>query len=194
MYNLLKSLVSLALAGLLTLPGVTPAGSVERSGQEEFRAVWVATVYNLDYPSKGTANAAALRREADEILQTCAQWGMNAVILQVRPTCDAFYPSQLFPWSRYLTGTPGTAPTGGFDPLAYWVEQAHALGLELHAWVNPYRVTRGGEAETSTLSPDNPAVLHPDWVVEYEDNYYLNPGLPQVRELVIQGAEELVRN
>ena len=97
MYNLLKSLVSLALAGLLTLPGVTPAGSVERSGQEEFRAVWVATVYNLDYPSKGTANAAALRREADEILQTCAQWGMNAVILQVRPTCDAFYPSQLVP-------------------------------------------------------------------------------------------------
>ena len=89
MYNLLKSLVSLALAGLLTLPGVTPARSAERSGQEEFRAVWVATVYNLDYPSKGTANAAALRREADEILQTCAQWGMNAVILQVRPTCDA---------------------------------------------------------------------------------------------------------
>ena len=160
MYNLLKSLVSLALAGLLTLPGVAPARSAERSGQEEFRAVWVATVYNLDYPSKGTANAAALRREADEILQTCAQWGMNAVILQVRPTCDAFYPSQLFPWSRYLTGTPGTAPTGGFDPLAYWVEQAHALGLELHAWVNPYRVTRGGEAETSTLSPDNRSEEH----------------------------------
>ena len=72
---------------------------------------------------------------------------MNAVILQVRPSADALYPSELYPWSKYLTGTQGTAPKNGFDPLAYWVERAHALGLELHAWINPFRITKGGAAE-----------------------------------------------
>ncbi len=192
MIGLWKPLAALILAGALLLPGGAP---VEQAAapREEVRAVWVATVYNLDYPSKASTDPAALRREADEILQGCVDMGMTAVILQVRPSCDALYPSKLFPWSRYLTGEQGTAPGGGFDPLAYWVERAHALGLELHAWINPFRVTKGGEAEFAALSPDNPAVLHPDWVVVHDGNYYLNPGLPQVRELVIQGAEELAR-
>jgi len=184
-----KSLVTLILAGLLALPVQLPRGSA----QEEVRAVWVATVYNLDYPARGTTDAGTLRREADEILQGCVEMGMNWVILQVRPTCDALYPSELFPWSRYLTGRQGSAPSGGFDPLAYWVARAHELGLELHAWINPYRVTRGGQSDYDALSPESPALLHPDWVVEHDGNYYLNPGLPQVEELVLQGAEELAR-
>lgn len=188
-----NSLVALILAGLLALPGMPPAQAGGTTVQEEVRAVWVATVYNLDYPARGTTDAGALRREADEILQGCAEMGMNWVILQVRPTCDALYPSDLFPWSRYLTGRQGSAPSGGFDPLAYWVERAHALGLELHAWINPYRVTRGGQGDYDTLAPNSPALLHPDWVVEHDGNYYLDPGLPQVEELVLQGAEELAR-
>ena len=188
-----NSLVALILAGLLALPGALPAQAHGAPVQEEVRAVWVATVYNLDYPARGTTDAGALRQEADEILQGCAEMGMNWVILQVRPTCDALYPSDLFPWSRYLTGRQGSAPSGGFDPLAYWVERAHALGLELHAWINPYRVTRGGQGDYDTLAPNSPALLHPDWVVEHDGNYYLDPGLPQVEELVLQGAEELVR-
>lgn len=171
--------------------GTETQGSVARDG---LRAVWVSSVYNLDYPSKGTADPAALKQEADSILKNAAELGMNAVFLQVRPSCDAFYPSELFPWSRYLTGDQSTAPKSKFDPLEYWVEQAHALGLELHAWLNPYRVTKGGQAEFDALSSKSPAKQHPEWVVEYEKNYYLNPGLPEVRELVVQGAEEIVRN
>ena len=188
---------ALVLTGLMTLPhqepGASAAGTAARS-EEEFRGMWVASVYNLDYPSKATTDPAVLRAEADEILQGCLDMGMTAVILQVRPSCDALYPSELFPWSRYLTGAAGMAPSGGFDPLDYWVERAHALGLELHAWINPYRVTKEGASERAALPAGHPAALHPEWVVEYEGNYYLDPGLPEVRELVIQGAEELVRN
>ncbi|MCI8478059.1 MAG: family 10 glycosylhydrolase [Oscillospiraceae bacterium] len=174
----------------------TSAGTGTKTPQteQELKAVWVATVYRLDYPSQATTNAAVLQQEADEILQNCAALGMNAVFLQVRPSADALYPSTLFPWSRYLTGSQTAAPSGGFDPLAYWVDRAHALGLELHAWINPYRITRGGQAEFDTLAPSSPAKLHPDWVIQHEGNFYFDPSLPQVQELVIQGAEELCRN
>ncbi len=173
-------------------PGESP--SQPDVAHEGLRAVWVSSVYNLDYPSKATADPAALRREADKILADAAQMGMNAVILQVRPSSDAFYPSELFPWSAWLTGVQGVAPGESFDPLDYWVEQAHAMGLELHAWINPYRVTKKGEGEFAALAQSNPAKQNPSWVVEYEKNHYFDPGLPQVRELVIQGAEEIARN
>ena len=153
-----KRLCALLLAAALLLLPSLAAGGGQSIG---FRAVWVATVYNLDYPAKGTTDAQALRAQADAILQNSADMGMNAVILQVRPSCDALYPSALFPWSRYLTGDQNAAPQGGFDPLAYWVERAHALGLELHAWVNPFRVTKGGQTEFDALSPSSPAKLHP---------------------------------
>ena len=194
---------TLALSGgaLLAKPAASAASyspaapqAAPVSADEEFRAVWVATVYRLDYPSQATTDPAVLKRDADAILQECVELGMNAVILQVRPSADALYPSDYYPWSRYLTGTQGTAPRNGFDPLEYWVERAHALGLELHAWINPFRLTKSGESELAALDAKSPAVQHPEWVVECDGNYYLNPGLPEVRELVIQGAEELVRN
>lgn len=183
--------VLLLAALLLSAPAAALADDPLR---KELRAVWVSSVYNLDYPSKPTADPKTLKAEADAILKTCADLGMTAVFLQVRPSCDALYPSQYYPWSKYLTGVAGTAPSGGFDPLKYWVDEAHALGLELHAWVNPFRITKGGAEELAALPKNSPAVLHPDWVVEFDENYYLNPGLPEVRELVIKGAEELVKN
>ena len=183
---------ALALAGL-GLAAQSPAAAAQAKRADEFRAVWVATVYRLDYPSQATTDPAVLKRDADAILQGCVDMGMNAVILQVRPSADALYPSELYPWSKYLTGAQGTAPKNGFDPLAYWVERAHALGLELHAWINPFRITKGGAAEFQALTANHPAKLHPDWVVEYEGDYYFNPGLPEVREYIVRGAEELAR-
>ena len=189
---------ALAVAGgtLLANPAASAAAHAPQASAagEEFRAVWVATVYRLDYPSQATADPAVLKRDADAILRQCAELGMNAVILQVRPSADALYPSDYYPWSKYLTGAQGLAPEGGFDPLDYWVERAHELGLELHAWLNPFRITKGGQAEFDSLAAGHPAKVHPEWVVEYEDNFYFDPGLPQVREYIIQGAEALARN
>ncbi len=185
---------ALLLTGGCSKTGGEAAPVRASNAREDMKAVWVSSVYNLDYPAKGTTDPSALKREADRILENAAEMGMNAIILQVRPSCDALYPSELFPWSRYLTGSQSAAPKSGFDPLEYWVEQAHALGLELHAWLNPYRITKAGRAELDEMSDKSPAKQNPGWVVEYEKNFYLNPGLPEVRELVIMGAEEIVRN
>ena len=190
-----KLTLALLAAALLFTAACSPsAGAASHPGRDDMRGVWVATVYNLDYPNSATTDATQLKAQADEILRNCAELGMNTVFLQVRPSADALYPSKLFPWSKYLTGGQDKAPSGGFDPLAYWVSRAHALGLELHAWINPYRVTKGGQAEYDALSASSPAKQHPEWLVKYEDNYYFDPALPQVRELVIQGVEELCRN
>ena len=104
-------LLALVLVCVLTL--VTPAFAAP-SASEEMRGVWVSSVYNLDYPSSPTTDPDKLRAEADEILDNCVKWGLNAVFLQVRPSGDALYKSDLFPWSKYLTGTQGTAPKNGF--------------------------------------------------------------------------------
>lgn len=187
-------LLALALACVLTL--VTPAfaaGTPSASG--EMRGVWVSSVYNLDYPSSPTTDSDKLKAEADEILDNCVKWGLNAVFLQVRPSGDALYKSDLFPWSKYLTGSVGTAPQDGFDPLEYWVEAAHKRGLELHAWINPYRITRSKDTEWNSLPSTHPAKMNPDWVVKYSDgNYYFDPGIPEVRDLVTRGAVEIVQN
>lgn len=187
-------LLALVLACVLTL--VTPAFAAgTSSASEEMRGVWVSSVYNLDYPSSPTTDPDKLKAEADEILDNCVKWGLNAVFLQVRPSGDALYKSDLFPWSKYLTGSVGTAPQDGFDPLEYWVEAAHKRGLELHAWINPYRITRGKDTEWNSLPSTHPAKMNPDWVVKYSDgNYYFNPGIPEVRDLVTRGAVEIVQN
>ena len=192
----LRHIIPLLLAAALLLTGACSqqASAGNSVARDDMRAVWVSTVYNLDYPTQATTDAAQLKAQADQILQDCAEMGMNAVILQVRPTADALYPSELFPWSRYLTGGQDKAPSDNFDPLAYWVSRAHALGLELHAWINPYRITRGGQSDYDALSASSPAKQHPEWVVQYENNYYFDPALPEVRELVIQGVEEICRS
>lgn len=157
------------------------------------RGLWVATVLNLDYPSAPTTDPEVLKAEATTILDDALDMGMNAVFLQVRPCSDALYPSAIFPWSRYLTGAQGVEPEDGFDPLDFWVTESHARGIELHAWINPYRITR--EKDHADLTPSHPAVLHPEYVVQHSDgNWYFDPGVPEVRELVIQGVLEIARN
>ncbi|MCI8441046.1 MAG: family 10 glycosylhydrolase [Provencibacterium sp.] len=174
------------LAAALCLPA-------SAAQEERWRAVWVSSVYNLDYPLTASADAGKLRSEADAILDGCSEMGMNAVILQVRPSADALYPSDLFPWSAYLTGDQQTAPEEGLDPLLYWLEGAHARGMQLHAWINPYRITTRREEEFASLAPQHPARLHPDWVVRYTDgNYYFDPGVPEVRRLVADGVREIL--
>lgn len=181
------------LPGWQTGEAEAAATATTPTSDKEMRGVWVSTVINLDYPSEPTTSADELRKQADAILDNAAEFGFNAVFLQVRPCADALYKSEIYPWSIYLTGQQGVAPNSGFDPLAYWVEGAHKRGLELHAWINPYRITKS-LAEWDKLAASSPAKKHPEWTVLYKDNYYFNPALPEVRQLVIDGAVELAQN
>lgn len=182
------------LSVILVLAMLVPAAYAAQPAQDGMRGVWVSSVANIDYPSQQGLSADQLKSEADTILNNIAAMGLNTVFLQVRPSADALYQSALFPWSRYVSGTTGQAPDGDFDVLAYWVEGAHSRGLQLHAWLNPYRITRDGKEELDSLPETSPAKQHPEWVVEYEGNYYFNPGLPAVQQLVVDGAAEIVRN
>ena len=166
---------------------------------EDFRAVWVASVLNLDFPSRRNLNELAMKREIDEIVSRSVELGLNAIIFQVRPTGDSFYKSEIFPWSHWLTGTQGQDP--GFDPLEYWIEACHANDLELHAWLNPYRIihTSTNSSDPNTLSPDNPVYQNPDLAVAWTNTngnsgLFLDPGLPEVRKLIIDGISEIIRN
>ncbi len=161
---------------------------------EEIRACWVATAYAIDYPEQPTTDADALRSRCDAILDSAQAAGCNTIYLQVRPSADALYPSELFPWSRYLTGECGTPPSDDFDPLAYWLEQAHTRGMRLEAWINPYRICAGenAAADFDALPDSAPAKQHPEWVVACDGGYYFNPGLAEVRQLICDGVQEIV--
>ena len=182
------------LSIVLVLTLIFSSSGAVQTAQDGMRGVWVSTIYNIDYPSAQGLSVDALKSEADTVLDNIAAMGLNTVFLQVRPSADALYPSKIFPWSRYISGTVGQAPDGDFDVLAYWVEGAHSRGLQLHAWINPYRITKDGQSEWDALPENSPAKQHPEWVVEYADNYYFNPGLPAVQQLVVDGATEIVKN
>ena len=185
--------ISTLFLTMVMLTGLLPA-STASSAEQELRGVWVATVYQIDYPARATTDAESLKTWADSILDRVQQMGFNAVFLQVRPTADSFYSSDIFPWSKYLSGKQGQAPEGGFDPLAYWVDAAHRRGIALHAWINPYRIATS-QTDFDAMVDTHPAKQHPDWVVKYKNGqYYFNPGLPEVRELVTQGVAEIVQN
>ncbi len=156
---------------------------------EEVRGVWVATVANIDFPSKNSLTAAQLKTEIDAVMDNIVQLGLNTVYFQVRPCGDALYPSNLYPSSAYVVKKQGDALP--LDILEYAIQSAHERGISFHAWINPYRVT-SGTASTSGLAANNPAKLHPEWVLTDGKQLYLNPGLPEVRQYIIDGVMEIV--
>lgn len=179
-----------AILVVLTILGTIPtyAATVE----DEFRAVWVGTVFGLNYPSKPTTDSNILKQDAIEILDNIKGMGFNTIIFQVRPASDSLYKSDIFPWSQYLTGTQGIAPDNNFDPLEFFIQQSHERGLKFHAWLNPYRVT-ASENEFDKLSPTNPAVVRKDLTVTHTNNkVYWNPGEPEARQFVLDGVKEIV--
>lgn len=169
-----------------------------RAAEDEMRGVWISSVLNLDYPSAPGLAQKQLAGEIDSILDTMEAAGLNAAFFQVRPCADSLYPSKIFPYSAYLTGEQGRSPDGRFDPLAYLVEQAHARGIQVHAWLNPYRVTQNSpgslEAGLQQLADWHPARQDPSLVRLWGGNLYFDPGLPAVRDLVVAGAREIAEN
>jgi uncharacterized lipoprotein YddW (UPF0748 family) len=157
--------------------------------KREFRAVWVATVNNIDWPSKPGLSADQQKKEALNILNLHSKNGMNAIIMQIRPASDAFYKSDLEPWSRYLTGTQGVAPQPFYDPLRFWIDECHKRNMEFHAWLNPFRVAQNAN---EPLAASHIAFKHPDWIVSYGNKLYFDPGIPQACEFVVKVVCDIV--
>ncbi|PSR13896.1 MAG: hypothetical protein DA408_14990 [Bacteroidetes bacterium] len=176
----------------LSLNAQTVAYQRLQAPKRELRAAWVATVLNIDYPQKPSANPIALKEQYRNLLDQLEAMGLNAVIVQVRPAADAFYPSAYAPWSTYLTGRQGAAPQDDFDPLAFMIEETHRRSMEFHAWINPYRASMN--MDTASLFLTHPVFQHPDWLVAYGGKMYFNPGIPAVRQHLVDVVGELVDN
>ncbi|HXT15242.1 MAG TPA: family 10 glycosylhydrolase [Gemmatimonadaceae bacterium] len=175
----------------LLLFGATPGeAQAPPAIQREFRAIWVATVANIDWPSKPGLSTWDQQRELLAILDRAASLHLNAVILQVRPGADAFYASPYEPWSQFLTGRQGRAPEPPWDPLAFAVEQAHKRGLELHAWFNPYRAayTRDTAFAASHITQKDPAAI---W--RYDRFLWMDPGDADVRRRSVRAIVDVAK-
>ncbi|MEU8247369.1 family 10 glycosylhydrolase [Nonomuraea sp. NPDC048916] len=148
--------------------------------KRQLRAMWISSVANIDWPSRTGLSVSAQQAEFRAWLDLAVHKRMNAVMVQVRPTADAFWPSPYEPWSQWLTGTQGGNP--GYDPLAFMVSEAHARNLELHAWFNPYRIAN--HDDPSKLVASHPARQHPAWRFAYGGKLFYNPGIPEVRDFI----------
>ncbi|MFC4533428.1 glycoside hydrolase family 10 protein [Sphaerisporangium dianthi] len=157
--------------------------------KRQLRGVWIATVHNVDWPSKTGLDAARQQAEYVRILDNAVKRNLNAVFVQVRPASDAIYKSPYEPWSQWLTGTAGRDP--GWEPLPFLIAEAHKRGLEFHAWFNPYRAA--DKDNLAKLPANHPARLHPGWVVKHEGRLYYNPGLPEVRAHTVKVIKDVVQ-
>ncbi len=157
---------------------------------ENVQAAWMATVYNIDFPSVRN-DAYAQMKEFDEKLDRLQALGINTIVVQVRPSGDALYESIYNPWSAVLTGTQGKDP--GYDPLAHMIESAHTRGMALHAWLNPYRVTTSG-TDVSQLAITHSARLNPDWLITANDALYYNPEKSAVKNHIVNTVYEIISN
>jgi uncharacterized lipoprotein YddW (UPF0748 family) len=165
-----------------------PVSEIPPQITREFRAAWVASVHNIDWPSKSGLSATAQKAEARAILDKLVSLRMNAVILQVRPHADALYQSNLEPWSPWLTGTMGKSP--GYDPLSYWIEQGHARGIEIHAWFNPFRALSNASHPCST---GHISRTRPDLVLRYGSMLWCDPSHPETRSKALAAILDVVR-
>lgn len=180
------SLIRIAYTLALSLAVATAPAQV----RPELRAVWVATVVNIDWPSAGNYSSSLQQEEFIRLLDTHKANGMNAIVVQIRPSGDAFYPSPFEPWSQWLTGTQGKPPTPYYDPLAFMIAETHKRNMEFHAWMNPYRAEfKIGE---SSISPTHITRLHPDWFLSYGDKRYFDPGNKEVQRFVTHIVRDVV--
>ncbi|HYO10650.1 MAG TPA: family 10 glycosylhydrolase [Tepidisphaeraceae bacterium] len=161
----------------IAAPGKSADASEPPPAMREFRAAWVATVGNIDWPSRPGLTTEQQQKEAIQILDRSKEINLNAIVLQVRTTADALYESKLEPWSAFLTGTMGKAPDPYYDPLKFWIEQAHARGIELHAWFNPYRTRY--QASKVVPSENHISRTRPDLAKDYGRYGWMDPGEPE---------------
>jgi uncharacterized lipoprotein YddW (UPF0748 family) len=176
---------------LLISWNATPQKSIHHP-KNEFRGVWIATVVNIDWPKKDSDPVSKQQADYLQILDTYQKLNFNAVIVQIRSVGDAFYPSKLAPWSRFLTGKEGREPSPYYDALEWMITEAHKRGFEFHAWLNPYRATF--DLNKDQLSPDHDIFKHPEWMITYGGKIYYDPALPEVQHHLAKVVDEVVTN
>ena len=187
-----KAIFSIITIGIILLSCKTLAPDKKTyDGKHEWRAAWVATVNNIDWPSKPGLNSEEQQKELLEYFDLFKDMNFNAVVLQIRPTADAFYLSKLEPWSIYLTGDQKVAPDPLYDPLTFAITEAHKRGMELHAWLNPYRVSQD-TANLVDISPDHIYKQRPDLFVRHGKKLYFDPAYPETREFLVDVIKDLV--
>lgn len=183
-----------SLVLLLAVPACAtsykPATLTPPQPTREFRGAWVATVGNIDWPSRSDLTVPEQKAELLAILNRAAQLKLNAIIFQVRPACDALYASRIEPWSEYLTATMGKAPQPLYDPLAFAIEEAHKRGLELHAWFNPYRARHPNAR--SAISANHVSKTKPHLVRQYGGYLWLDPGEKEVQDYSLSVVMDVV--
>ena len=187
----LLSPLSLLLSCALNLPADEPVAEDPPTAPREFRAAWVASVANIDWPSRSNLTVEQQQAEILLMVDRAKALNLNAIVLQVRPAADALYPSALEPWSEYLTGRQGKAPEPFYDPLKMWIEEAHARGIELHAWLNPYRARH--PSARSALAGNHIASTHPWAVKQYGDMLWMDPAEPAAVKRTLDVVTDLVR-
>ena len=180
----------LIFSTLLSLIFFIQLNAQSNTPKREFRAAWLSTVANIDWPTSPNNSTDKKKEDLIKILDYLKAANLNAVVFQIRPACDAMYASTIEPWSFWLTGKQGRAPSPFFDPLEFAVEEAHKRGMELHTWFNPYRVRNASWG--LQLDEDNIAVKHPEWVLNVGGNEILNPGLPMVRDYVVSVITDVI--
>ena len=179
------SLILLFLISYSLFPADTNA-----QANPEFRGVWVATVDNIDWPSRGNYNSELQKAEFVKLLDMHQRNGMNAMIVQIRPVTDAFYPSQYEPWSEFLTGTQGKPPSPYYDPLEFMIAETHKRGMEFHAWMNPYRAVFN--IGRSSIAATHITRIHPEWFLTYGDKRYFDPGNKEAQEYLTNVVKDVV--
>ncbi|QDH79283.1 family 10 glycosylhydrolase [Echinicola soli] len=182
-----KQTAALALISLL----ICVSAMAQESPKRELRAAWIATVNNIDWPSQPGLSAAEQKEEYVNLLDTLAAAGMNAIVMQIRPTADTFYPSSFEPWSAYLTGAQARPPVPYYNPLAFMIDEAKKRNMEFHAWFNPYRASN---SSGFVPSAGHPLVKHPEWFVQYGGKWYYDPGIPEAQEYVLRSIIEVVKH
>ncbi len=175
----------------LFILGTTCALGQAQSPKHELRGAWIATVANIDWPSKPGLSSEEQQKEFRNIVAMHKSNGMNALFVQVRPAADAFYPSRLEPWSSWLTGKLGKYPEPYYDPLQFMIDETHGSGMEFHAWLNPYRAVVN--VDTAHMDSASVAFQHPSWFVKYDKNLYFDPGLPEARMHVVNVVVDIIR-
>lgn len=187
---MLKKIVFAILTTLITPIFIYAQTAAKIAPKREFRGVWVATVTNIDWPSRPGLSVDEQKQELIALLDQHKRNGMNAIMLQVRPAADAFYRKSREPWSQWLMGKQGIAPSPGYDPLEFAIAEAHFRGMELHAWFNPYRASMSAN---TVFSEDHMTKKRPDMFFTYGGKKQFDPGLPEVREYIVQVILDVVK-